>query len=237
MSVAPLNAWRTITFDPANGVTRYTGNGIIDGTRGYLEHLAIWVPPGGASTGPYRMYVDNVINVNADGLGDFLITNFEGYPLNTEVLFQEPSYSGSTSDYLSYPPSASVTSDNFAGGGTQSELITWFWRTGGSLVWIRDTTSGALNCSRPIIDITRPIKMDVLLTVACVAKGDMDSDCNIDLADYDAFEACLGPNGPLPPAGLTCVCADYDNDGRVDLSDFVEFQVDYTDGVPIPGCP
>ncbi|MCP4590090.1 MAG: hypothetical protein GY842_05050, partial [bacterium] len=237
ISVTPQNSWQTITFDSANGVTGFTGNGQIDGVRGTLEHLAIWVDGNSPdrSSGTYRMYVDNVINVDADGGGDYLITDFESFATGDEVLFQEPTFSGSSSAHLSYPPSVSGTSAEFASTGSQSQLISWFFRDSTVGRWVRDTTSGATNIPRPVIDITKPIKMDILLMEGCpTVSGDMDGDCDIDLTDYDAFEACLG--GLDAPVGLGCVCADFDGDNRVDLGDFAEFQADFTNGVAVPGC-
>ncbi|MCK4661134.1 MAG: hypothetical protein KAV82_16560, partial [Phycisphaerae bacterium] len=57
--------------------------------------------------------------------------------------------------------------------------------------------------------------------------ADFDEDCDVDLVDYAAFQACLnGPNNP--PAGGCAVDADFDDDGDVDLKDFAEFQVAFT---------
>jgi hypothetical protein len=53
-------------------------------------------------------------------------------------------------------------------------------------------------------------------------KGDFDCDCDVDLADYSEFNACLtGPEVSTPPACNRC---DFDDDGNVDLGDFATFQ-------------
>jgi hypothetical protein len=236
--IHPQPTWQTITLSSANGVTKFpsSGNGVINGTRGALEHLAIFMNANtnGLSTGPYRMYIDNVYNLNADGGPDFLLTGFESYALGAEVLFQEPTYSGTTLSLLDYWFGSSAATDKYASAGTQSLFLTWFWKDTAAGTWIRETTSGATNLSRPVIDITKPIQMDVLLLPYCV-KGDMDSNCSIDLTDYTAFQACLG--GPLPPAiAPTCGCADFDEDGQVDLYDFAEFQRTFTGAGTISGC-
>jgi len=56
----------------------------------------------------------------------------------------------------------------------------------------------------------------------CDAKGDMNGDGTVDLADYPAFEACLaGPGAPMPAC---CGLADMDDDNDCDLDDFALYQ-------------
>jgi len=58
--------------------------------------------------------------------------------------------------------------------------------------------------------------------------ADFDEDCDVDVDDYDEFQACL--NGPgNPPADTCTVDADLDHDGGdVDLADFAIFQESFT---------
>lgn len=56
-------------------------------------------------------------------------------------------------------------------------------------------------------------------------RGDINGDCVISIADYAAFETCLGLSGPGMPTGLTD-CDDFldiDGDGDVDLADIAKF--------------
>lgn len=54
--------------------------------------------------------------------------------------------------------------------------------------------------------------------------GDVEPDCDIDLADFSVFAACLDQGGPGAPADSTCVSTlDFDDDD-VDLEDFARFQ-------------
>ncbi len=53
-------------------------------------------------------------------------------------------------------------------------------------------------------------------------RGDADDDGDVDLADYLALRACVGPPGRAP--GFACFAFDLDLDGDVDLSDVVTFQ-------------
>lgn len=56
--------------------------------------------------------------------------------------------------------------------------------------------------------------------------GDCDSDGDVDLQDFLAFQACFtGPGGPVDPG---CECVDFDGDDDVDLLDFFAFQTAFT---------
>jgi len=221
VAISPANAWQTLTFDPTSDpVTGFTGNGMIDGAVGVLEHLAVTVnaASGGRSSGTYRLFVDNIENV-----GGSVITDFEGFALDSEVVFQEPTFSGTTSGNLSFPPSASANSDIYNNGGTRSQLLTWFFSDTDESRWARITTSTAANLPSPLVDLTLPIRMDVLLVAGCpTTKGDTDGDGDVDVDDHTGFAACAG--GPVDSAGPVCICADVNDDGRVDLFDAAQMQ-------------
>ena len=57
-------------------------------------------------------------------------------------------------------------------------------------------------------------------------KGDLDRDCDVDLADYSEFNACLA--GPEVSVAASCKPSDFDDDSDVDLHDFAEFQEAFT---------
>lgn len=246
VALSPSNNWQPVTFNPAGNVFPFFGgNGTLEMATGTLEHLAVSVDNLSASrsSGVYRMYIDNVVNVGAGaGDSDVVITDFEGYALGAEVLFQEPTFSGSTGGNLIFPPSASANSDNFNNGGTRSQLLTWFFRDTNEGRWVRLTTSGAGGgeIPNPIIDLTKPVRMDILLLAGCpTALGDFDGDCDIDDQDTIAFNACLA-NGPDSSSGPGCVCGDFDDNGRVDLEDYQGYQeaagIEDGNGGSIPGC-
>ena len=172
--------------------------------------------------------MDNVVNVGAGAGGtDVLITDFEGFTPGVEVLFQEPTYSGTTYPaHLVGLPSASAATAAKGNPG-QSEWLRWFWKDTTADRWARITTGGVANKPSPIIDLTKKIRLDVLLTDA--VPGDMDADGDVDLLDYAAWAACLaGPNVSTPPGGCTApqfALADLDSDLDVDDGDFADFQV------------
>jgi hypothetical protein len=63
--------------------------------------------------------------------------------------------------------------------------------------------------------------------------GDGDSDGDVDLADYSAFEACYGTGTPLGD----CCCFDFDRDDDVDCDDWGSFVLAWTEVDPPPDFP
>jgi len=59
-----------------------------------------------------------------------------------------------------------------------------------------------------------------------LAPTDCNDDGGVDLADYDAFEACL--SGPAGGVLAGCACYDVDRSGDVDLVDFAVSQAEFT---------
>jgi hypothetical protein len=61
-------------------------------------------------------------------------------------------------------------------------------------------------------------------TCTAFAPFDFDQDCDVDLADAQAFANCA--NGPvvLRDPAATCAPADIDTDGDIDQDDFAAFQ-------------
>jgi hypothetical protein len=230
--ITPMNTWQTVVFDsqtdPITGFPS-SGDGAIDANEpfGTIEHLAVAVNAASAdrSSGGYRLFVDNVINVGADGGADFVVSDFETYPLGGQVLFQQPGFSGST-DFLLVGPNFSVTSDIY-GNPDQSQYLGWFWIDTEDSSWVRITTTSTPNVNSPIVDLTKPIQMDILLVKDCSSKGDLDSDGDVDFDDFTAFLTCLA--GVDVPTDPSCTCSDFNNDGRVDVSDLAGFQAAFTD--------
>lgn len=225
--VSPSANWQTLTFpiDP-NSVENFSGgNGTLDGTRGVLEHLALTANSASAnrSAGSYRLYVDNVVNVGAGAGGaDFVLTDFDNFDVGSQVLFWDPAFSGSTALLMLPTPRVGRVTDAYSLSGNHSYLLEWCWRNTNAGSWARTTTSGVANLPRPIIDVTKPIRMDVLLLAECTKQFDFDGSGVVAGTDWPSFVSCLaGVDAPTAPA---CNCADADEDGRVDMYDFAEFQ-------------
>ncbi len=229
----PMNTWQTLEFDPlTDPILAFPGFGssTITATRGVFEHLAITVNNTSAnrSTGGYDIYIDNVINVGAGAGGvDFVIDDFETYTAGVEALFQEPGLSGSTAANLILPnPNISAVSAAEGNPG-QSARLGFFFKDTGASRWVRLTTSGATNRSRPIIDLTKPIRFDMLLAPAAppVIRGDANCDGNVDFFDIDPFLLALFD--PTTYASTFCdgstANADTDCSGSVDFFDIDPF--------------
>jgi hypothetical protein len=59
---------------------------------------------------------------------------------------------------------------------------------------------------------------DILFATACLARrGDRDCDGDVDLYDYQAFQACFATGNPV---SADCSAFDFDDDGDVELDDY-----------------
>jgi hypothetical protein len=226
--VAFSNSWQTITFDPnIDPILGFTGDDEITETRGTLEHLAVAVDANDPlrSTGIYRVYIDNVINVGADGGNDFVIQNFDDPNIQfTEALFRNPGLSGSTDgDSIAAPDFSSVRAA--FGNPNQSLLLSWFFIDTSAQRWQRVVTSQTATTPSPIIDLTRPIQLDILLLEPCVRAGDMNRDGLLNATDVDPFlQAVAGPQNPIDPSDL---CGDFSGNDYIDMLDVTLMQRDF----------
>ncbi|MEW6251135.1 MAG: hypothetical protein AB1716_10845 [Planctomycetota bacterium] len=230
----PVTAgWQTVTFDPnSDPILAFpnSGNGVIETPRGVLEHLALAVKADAParSAGVYALYIDNVVNVGAGtGGADFVIADFEAFAPGTEVLFNKPRYSGSTVHHMIWSPDISEVTDQYASGGQHSAFVSWFYYDSTQQRWTRLSTFGAANLWRPIIDLTKPIRMDLHLAPAGppVCRGDCNCDGRVDFGDINPFVQALSdlpgwqqqyPNCPLGNP-------DVNGDGRIDFGDINPF--------------
>ncbi|MGE3180750.1 MAG: hypothetical protein AB7N71_03910 [Phycisphaerae bacterium] len=238
--VSPSMDWQTLTFTPGVDpvISFASGDGMLGSAngRGTLEHLAVTVNDTSAnrSSGTYRIFVDNVINIGADGGNDFVIADFESFGIGEESLFQEPTFSGTTAGNLLFPPSASETTDAEGNPG-QSELLTFFFVDTAPGRWVRITTSGATNLSRPVIDLTRPIQLDILMlplaAVGCQGTcGDSNCDGVVSVSDIGFFVTAVAQgeaawNAAFPGGTAPCdFCVnDINGDDFVTVSDIGGF--------------
>ena len=217
--ISPGTGWVTLSFDPTSDPIRSfygSDDNAITETRGSLESIAVTVNAASAnrSAGTYRMYVDNVTTAST------VIADFESYTEGDQVMFQEPTYSGTTAANLAPLPSASeVTS--LQGNSGQSELLVWYFNDTTAKRWARLTTYTTPYLPNPIVDLTQPITLDVLLledeTIGCPNPGDTgvyctadidgSGDCMVTLADLQMLLAtygkCPGDTGYNAEANLS----------------------------------
>ncbi len=95
---------------------------------------------------------------------DFELTGFEGYANGTEVVFNNPRYSGSTRDHLNETPDVNeVTSEVTPYSGTGCYKLQWEFVDPGDERWLRATSSNAGNIPNPTIWLHRPIRVRLRL--------------------------------------------------------------------------
>ncbi len=162
--VIPSNQWQTITFDPLKDpvLSFSSGNNVLDGAFGVLEHLAV-APArfGQGDPGSYRIYIDWVKN------GDTVITDFESFEAGESVFLRPPGFSGSTSGNLRLPsPNEAVVDDSVSESGTKSLRVRFQFLDGAPARWVRLTTFNAPGLPNPQVDLTKPISMRILLQPA-----------------------------------------------------------------------
>lgn len=90
-----------------------------------------------------------------------LLTDFEGYDLglNAQVMFRQPTFSGSTSSFLEASPNQSVINDEQALSGTQSLKVSFQFKPDQTNPWLRLTTYYTANLPNPIISATLPLSV------------------------------------------------------------------------------
>ena len=110
------------------------------------------------SSGAKTRVDDVTIGESAGPPAPDLITDFEGYADGTQVMFRQPSFSGSTSAHLVIPPNTSQVVTESAFGGTKVCQIDWAWLDTTPQRWLRLTTSGLANVGNPTVDLTRPLR-------------------------------------------------------------------------------
>jgi len=145
--------WQQFVFDfgsaPVTAFAGATANGAIDGTRGTLEHIRIRNVDG--LTTPMTFWVDDVVNT-VMGAGDVLITGFEGYADDAQVIFRQPSFSGSTSGHLAASPNFSGVDNTGGYTGDASYRIELQFVDDAVNRWVRLTSYTAPNLPNTAID-------------------------------------------------------------------------------------
>lgn len=179
-----------------DSVTAFTGNGVIDGVRGTLEHIRL-VNTGGTSS-VVNLWVDQIEAFDADANVTTLIANgFEGYANGVQTVFRQPSLSGSTSDNVSATSSAGVAGDA-AAVGTRSEKMSFNFVDNEPTRWVRITSFNTANVANPVIPISDGSIVRFKLRAAFpVFTSAWISDSNGNYSDITKWD--LPPNSLAPP--------------------------------------
>ena len=161
-SFDPGPCWNTVTFNPATEPIRSFngGNGVLDGASHpwyVLEHLAFTIDNADPRPGPYSIFLDNFEN---DGV---VFGNFEAYDAGLQVMFRQPSFSGSTGGNLAASPNLSAVSADHKDTGAKSANIQWAFKDTLVTRWLRLTTNGAPQLPNPQIRLDRPVTLRFLI--------------------------------------------------------------------------
>jgi hypothetical protein len=152
--------WQRFAFTPlTDTLTAFAGttaNGILDDDWGVLEHIRIANVVDGATR--FRVWIDDIDNT-IQSSGPINFANFESATLGTEVVFQEPRLSGSTSALLQLLPNTSLVTNTMAHTGTQSNQIDFAFLTDGPAPanWLRLTTSNTPNQPNPLVRLRESV--------------------------------------------------------------------------------
>lgn len=147
--------WQQFSFTLATAtLTGFAGtsaNGILEGNYGTIEHIRVRNALG--ETGPIQLWIDDFNNtITPAGAGpiDNVFGTFEGYGDGTEVMFQEPNFSGSTSANLVAGGTAGVDNTT-AHSGTGSYKFNFQFVDATTTRWARLTSFNVANQGNPVV--------------------------------------------------------------------------------------
>jgi hypothetical protein len=91
------------------------------------------------------------------------LTDFEAYAAGTQVMFQPPSASGSTTGFLNATPNFACVTKAFPPGHSSAKVLTagWSFKTGTTDPWLRLTTFNATNLPNPTISTNQALQFDI----------------------------------------------------------------------------
>ncbi|MCB9882062.1 MAG: hypothetical protein H6834_09745 [Planctomycetes bacterium] len=146
--------WQQFTFnlttDPITGFAGTTANSILEGDYGVLEHIRILNNNG--VTDPITIWVDDFENTVTPMGGTPQTTNFsdfQNWQHGDEVMFQEPTFSGSTDTNI--VPGATAVVDNYVAARSASDRFDFQFVDGVTTRWLRMTTYQQPNLPNPLV--------------------------------------------------------------------------------------
>lgn len=156
------NGWVLLIFSGSAG-TQY----VIEASTNLVNWTPIVVLPG--TNGPLPFVDTNAPSFSSRYYRAYLatanlLTDFEAYPSGALVIFQKPSYSGSTSNFLDLTfNSLACVTNNFPVGHSSSNVleVSWAFKSGTTSPWLRLTTFAATNLPNPTIATNMALAFDV----------------------------------------------------------------------------
>src|ERR1017187_6240266 len=163
IQITPSTNWQTIAFYPTDSkyLWNSSGTGFVPDPNQYGAFEGFGIASADATDcGPFQIYFDNFRN------GSTVIQDFENESLGqVTVMFNAPSFSGTTSANLLASPNTSAIT-NYASTGTNSLGVNFQFAGLGSAYWVRlnaAAPSGNKVTQNAEVDLTQPILVDVLL--------------------------------------------------------------------------
>jgi hypothetical protein len=120
-----------------------------------------------------------------------VIASFEGVTPGFPAVFQNPRFSSSTVHHLAATPNAClVSTDAPVYGGTGSIKVQWGFVDSGTSRWLRLTTFDGAVVPNPVIDLRRPVRLQVRF------EGPVGAALRVSLGVRETgVDAALGENG------------------------------------------
>jgi hypothetical protein len=131
----------------------------IVGTWGVLEAIAL-ASDDLSDNGPFNIYLDDLAN-GTNGV----FQDFEGFVATTPagVVFNQPSYSGTTSGNILPTPNDGAIAGEAAYAGTKSQRVGWQFASGATNLWIRYNTFNTSVMPNPLVNLDQPISFKILV--------------------------------------------------------------------------
>ena len=157
LTLTPNGTWQQFTFNfGTDAVTAFAGataNGVLDGTRGTLEHIRVRNSSG--VTDLLSLQVDDIVNTVSGTptvVSGFETTDPIPATVGTEHVFQEPRFSGSSQPFLANLPNATLVTDQQFHTGAQSTQADLQFNSTNPAAWLRLVTFNTPNQPNPTID-------------------------------------------------------------------------------------
>jgi len=159
--VYPSGCWQTVTITPGTDPQgQFVGAVSLPDPNPFAALAGIGFELGDvADTGPYDLYIDNIVN------GDVVIEDFESYTNGQpEVLFSGPAAAGILGGDSIGVPRISQVSTNTADTGNNSLRYSWQFKDTLNTLWQRAVANGPGAAIRyPVVDLSKPISFRLLL--------------------------------------------------------------------------
>ncbi len=166
--VTPGTCWQTLYFNWTDPCLNWQSSATYTEANPFavLESIAIGIDGNALDSGPYDIYLDNIMN------GNTVLADFEGYANGTaNVNFANPNATATPAPgcFLSAPMSTKIAQNNVA-SGTNSCRVQFQFTDDSNIRWCRLLMSKA-PLIYPQVDTRQPVSVSVLLLPVGSATG------------------------------------------------------------------